>query len=321
MSGRHAAHLRTTHCRKNNELKMAGPASRHKLPSIFCFKSRPGVFTHFTAWFSQSVPEETVKAWLQQEGKLADQSCAKFLFSVEADCPDTREFFQSSLYLDDRLSMFHADFVDATVQQGDMSVVPIGMYVLPPPELHPELEKRGKLAWMKTTGCKETILPSNCRKDSEDIKEDSVTGENTVGQREALSSLADSERPLAADSSENVTAVSFTSTVVQATKSQDHREDIQQPTGFDERTSNEEVTEAQPKQGNNSKSASTSCSLEPEHSTKAHPDPGDSCRAPHRFLHSRLDDIPHVADLQMRSEVLQDFIPGSNGFNVKCRSK
>ncbi|XP_078695757.1 uncharacterized protein LOC144924466 isoform X5 [Branchiostoma floridae x Branchiostoma belcheri] len=226
---------------------------------------RRGVFTNFTAWFSRSVHEETVRAWLQQGGTLADQSCAKFLFSMEAGCPDTKEFFQSSLYLDERLSMFHADFVDASVQQGDMSVVPIGLYVLPPPQLHPE----------------------------------------------------------------HVTAVTGTSssTILQAKRSQDHREGILQPTDCsDERTSNEEVTEAQTeaqfKQGNNKKSDSLRCLPVPEPSTEARPDPCDSCRAPHRFLHSRLDDIPHVADLQMsRSELLQDFVPGSNGFSVKCCSK
>ncbi|XP_078695746.1 uncharacterized protein LOC144924466 isoform X4 [Branchiostoma floridae x Branchiostoma belcheri] len=261
---------------------------------------RRGVFTNFTAWFSRSVHEETVRAWLQQGGTLADQSCAKFLFSMEAGCPDTKEFFQSSLYLDERLSMFHADFVDASVQQGDMSVVPIGLYVLPPPQLHP------------------------------DIKEASVTeGGNNVGEKGDVVSLADSEKPLAAGSSEHVTAVTGTSssTILQAKRSQDHREGILQPTDCsDERTSNEEVTEAQTeaqfKQGNNKKSDSLRCLPVPEPSTEARPDPCDSCRAPHRFLHSRLDDIPHVADLQMsRSELLQDFVPGSNGFSVKCCSK
>ncbi|XP_019615255.1 PREDICTED: uncharacterized protein LOC109463026 [Branchiostoma belcheri] len=288
---------------------------------------RRGVFTNFTAWFSRSVHEETVRAWLQQGGTLADQSCAKFLFSMEAGCPDTKEFFQSSLYLDERLSMFHADFVDASVQQGDMSVVPIGMYVLPPPQLHPELDRRGTLAWMKNTRCKEILPPS--RKETEDIKEASVTeGGNNVGEKGDVVSLADSEKPLAAGSSEYVTAVTGTSssTILQAKRSQDHREGILQPTDCsDERTSNEEVTEAQTeaqfKQGNN-KSDSLCCLPVPEPSTEARPDPCDSCRAPHRFLHSRLDDIPHVADLQMsRSELLQDFVPGSNGFSVKCCSK
>ncbi|XP_066273874.1 uncharacterized protein [Branchiostoma lanceolatum] len=285
-------------------------------------RSRHGVFTQYTAWFSRSVPEETVRAWLQQEGALADQSCAKFLFSVEADCPDTIEFFQSSLYLDERLSMFHADFVDASVQHGGMSVVPIGMYVLPPTELHPELERRGKLAWMKTTGSR--------RKDTEDIIEDSVTeGRHTVGERGDLASLADSERPLAADSSEHVAAITSSSTVMQATNSQNHREreDILQPSDcLDVITSNEKVTEEETEtqltQRNRNRPASPCCSTAPEPSTEAHPDPCDSCRAPHQFLHSRLDDIPHVADLQMgRRGVLQDFVPGSNGFSVKCCSK
>lgn len=99
------------------------------------------MFKGLTAWFSRSVSRTKRQKWVAGGGKEASLDSAQFIFSQDAHTPDTLRIFDSAAYLDEHLSVFHANYITECVKKGSMEVVALGKYILLPTEVQ-EVVKR-----------------------------------------------------------------------------------------------------------------------------------------------------------------------------------
>ncbi|NXU52050.1 TERB2 protein, partial [Turnix velox] len=86
------------------------------------------------AWFSQSVSPGPRELWVAGGGLLAHGRDADYLFSSDAEHPDTRRIHESLDYLEGRATVFHSQYLSAWGSSGagaKPSVV-LGHFVLPP---------------------------------------------------------------------------------------------------------------------------------------------------------------------------------------------
>ncbi|NXY78265.1 TERB2 protein, partial [Glareola pratincola] len=83
-------------------------------------------------------------------GALAHQRDADFLFSSDADHPDTRRIHQSLDYLEGRATVFHSRYLSAWASSGAGAKpsVALGHFVLPPACLQEEIKRQiGSFIW------------------------------------------------------------------------------------------------------------------------------------------------------------------------------
>ncbi|XP_077989325.1 uncharacterized protein LOC144443660 [Glandiceps talaboti] len=107
------------------------------------------LFKKQSAWFSTSVEKRKREIWVKHGGTLTDREIALFVFSEDADAPDTKWIFSSPAYSYDSVAVFHASYVDACYKEGSMAKVEKGTYYLPPTELHEVVRQQGGLRWEK----------------------------------------------------------------------------------------------------------------------------------------------------------------------------
>ncbi|XP_072037556.1 telomere repeats-binding bouquet formation protein 2-like [Amphiura filiformis] len=93
------------------------------------------LFQNLTAWFSGSVAARRKKLWLKHGGKEDDVTNAQFIFSEDVNYHDTVRLFDSEDYLIGCLTVFHAGFIDACINQNSAHKIPASRYLLMPPEL------------------------------------------------------------------------------------------------------------------------------------------------------------------------------------------
>ncbi|KAL4228060.1 hypothetical protein ACF0H5_013496 [Mactra antiquata] len=105
---------------------------------------RTNIFSGLTAWFSASVSDEAHKLWVEYGGRERSVDEAQFLFSEDANCPDTISVFESESYIDEHVCVFHASYVSDCVKKGNSKDVILGRYVFPPSEV---LKMMGQESW------------------------------------------------------------------------------------------------------------------------------------------------------------------------------
>ncbi|XP_074457088.1 telomere repeats-binding bouquet formation protein 2 [Larus michahellis] len=108
------------------------------------------MFRGRSAWFSQSVSPGPRELWAAGGGALAHQQDADYLFSSDADHPDTRRIHQSLDYLEGRATVFHSRYLSAWASSGAAAKpsVVLGHFVLPPACLQEEIRRQiGGFIW------------------------------------------------------------------------------------------------------------------------------------------------------------------------------
>ncbi|XP_074012656.1 telomere repeats-binding bouquet formation protein 2 [Numenius arquata] len=102
------------------------------------------------AWFSQSVSPGPRELWAAGGGALAHWQDADYLFSSDANHPDTRRIHESLDYLEGRATVFHSCYLSAWASSGagaKPSVV-LGHFILPPACLLEEIRRQiGGFIW------------------------------------------------------------------------------------------------------------------------------------------------------------------------------
>ncbi|XP_062998668.1 telomere repeats-binding bouquet formation protein 2 [Elgaria multicarinata webbii] len=110
------------------------------------------MFNGCHAWFSQSVSQELCGFWVAEGGVITDKDVADYLFSSDASHPDTKRVHQSIDYLEDRITVFHSDYLTASANSQIKNTVPLGHFLLPPACLQQEIrEKIGSFIWEQIT--------------------------------------------------------------------------------------------------------------------------------------------------------------------------
>lgn len=125
------------------------------------------MFKGSTAWFSRSVGRTKRQKWLAGGGKEASYDSAQFVFSQDAHAPDTQGIFEGTAYLDEHLSVFHANYISECVKKGSMEAVALGKYILLPLEVQKVVQRETgiKFQW-QTDG--NTSDGQSIHSDSED---------------------------------------------------------------------------------------------------------------------------------------------------------
>ncbi|XP_077420363.1 telomere repeats-binding bouquet formation protein 2 [Vanacampus margaritifer] len=106
------------------------------------------MFANSKAWFSNSVSPSLRDFWLAEDGIVTGWRSADYLFSDDAEHPDTLRVFQSMEYIWDMVTIFHSLFLSACEKRGSIKSVSIGHYVLPPvPVQNAVRNVIGRLIW------------------------------------------------------------------------------------------------------------------------------------------------------------------------------
>ncbi|XP_077375198.1 telomere repeats-binding bouquet formation protein 2 [Festucalex cinctus] len=106
------------------------------------------MFANKKAWFSSSVSQSRRDFWLAEDGIVTGWRSADYLFSDDAEHPDTLRVFQSMDYIWDMVTVFHSLFLSACEQRQSIKSVSIGHYVLPPvPVQNAVRNVIGRLIW------------------------------------------------------------------------------------------------------------------------------------------------------------------------------
>ncbi|XP_054858274.1 telomere repeats-binding bouquet formation protein 2 [Eublepharis macularius] len=103
-------------------------------------------------WFSQSVARELCDLWVAERGVITNQEEADYLFSSDAAHPDTKRIHESLDYLEDRIEVFHSNYLNASTNSEIKITVPLGHFLLPPACLQEEIRKQiGSFIWEQIT--------------------------------------------------------------------------------------------------------------------------------------------------------------------------
>ncbi|ELT95246.1 hypothetical protein CAPTEDRAFT_211115 [Capitella teleta] len=108
-------------------------------------------FFGLSAWFSSSVCSERINLWTTHGGRLEDVDDAMYLFSEDADSPDTKRLYTSRACLHDHVTIFHASFIDESLRLGNCRNVVIGNYIIPPKELHEAYREKISSSWLNNS--------------------------------------------------------------------------------------------------------------------------------------------------------------------------
>ncbi|XP_041371351.1 telomere repeats-binding bouquet formation protein 2-like isoform X2 [Gigantopelta aegis] len=126
------------------------------------------MFHGLSAWFSQSVAAKRKRLWKQHGGEEVDFDDAKFIFSEDSECDDTKRLYQSDEYLNECLAIFHASYINQCVKEEDVGKVVLGKYFLPPTDI----QKLTKMNWDWAK------IPDGESTNSEDESEEESTSQN-----------------------------------------------------------------------------------------------------------------------------------------------
>lgn len=96
------------------------------------FSEIDNLFTGHTAWFSSSVFSKTRGLWLTLGGTEASFQTADFIFSEDANAPDTLSIFEDASYQKHGLAVIHSKYINACIIAEDMMDVALGDYILYP---------------------------------------------------------------------------------------------------------------------------------------------------------------------------------------------
>lgn len=99
------------------------------------------MFKGLTAWFLRSVSRNKRQKWFSHGGKEASLDNAQFIFSQDAQAPDTLRIFESTAYLDEHLSIFHSNYISECVKKGGTQSVALGKYILLPAEVQEVVQR------------------------------------------------------------------------------------------------------------------------------------------------------------------------------------
>ncbi|XP_075877804.1 telomere repeats-binding bouquet formation protein 2 [Nelusetta ayraudi] len=122
------------------------------------------MFRKKSAWFSNSVPETYRQLWAIEGGSSASWRTADYLFSEDADCPDTQRIFESRDYHWNKVVVFHSMFLLACEKRQSVKSVCIGHYVLPPASVQHEVRNIvGRLIWESED--EQSVKPGPSRKE------------------------------------------------------------------------------------------------------------------------------------------------------------
>uniref|UniRef100_A0A8C5NF86 Telomere repeats-binding bouquet formation protein 2 n=1 Tax=Gouania willdenowi TaxID=441366 RepID=A0A8C5NF86_GOUWI len=161
------------------------------------------MFQNKTAWFSNSVPQETHNFWrksvrllssVSEMGTVASWRAADYLFSADAECPDTLRIFQSKDYLWNKVTVFHKQFLSTCERRQSTKSVCIGHYVLPPASVQDEVRNEvGRFLW-------------ECEEEQEETQESESTLDPLTEDEDSLDEISKIESNSShEDSSENQT--------------------------------------------------------------------------------------------------------------------
>ena len=110
-------------------------SSRINRPSVQTFK----MFSGLSAWFSTSCDSAVIKLWNEQGGDIVNEESAEFVFSEDANTPDTRNLHQSEAYAAGELVIFKTEWIKLAIDVGNRHLVSPGPFVLSPVEYEPLL--------------------------------------------------------------------------------------------------------------------------------------------------------------------------------------
>ncbi|XP_049573896.1 telomere repeats-binding bouquet formation protein 2 isoform X2 [Syngnathus scovelli] len=106
------------------------------------------MFANKKAWFSSSVSLSLRDFWLAEDGIVTGWKTADYIFSDDAEHPDTLRIFQSMEYIWDKVTVFHSIFLSSCGKRQSTKSVSIGHYVLPPVPVQNAMRNVvGRLIW------------------------------------------------------------------------------------------------------------------------------------------------------------------------------
>ncbi|XP_049755049.1 telomere repeats-binding bouquet formation protein 2 isoform X2 [Elephas maximus indicus] len=99
-------------------------------------------------WFCGSVSPDLRQFWVAERGTISDARAADFLFSCDASHPDTLRIYQSTDYMEDNATVFHAYYLSAVANAEIKNSVTLGHFILPPASLQKEIRRKiGNFIW------------------------------------------------------------------------------------------------------------------------------------------------------------------------------
>ncbi|XP_003420181.2 telomere repeats-binding bouquet formation protein 2 [Loxodonta africana] len=99
-------------------------------------------------WFCGSVSPDLRQFWVAEGGTISDARAADFLFSCDASHPDTLRIYQSTDYMEDNATVFHAYYLSAVANAEIKNSVTLGHFILPPASLQKEIRRKiGNFIW------------------------------------------------------------------------------------------------------------------------------------------------------------------------------
>lgn len=106
------------------------------------FSEIDNLFTGHTAWFSSSVFSKTRGLWLTLGGTEASFQTADFIFSEDANAPDTVSIFEGASYQKHGLAVIHSKYINACIIAENMMDVALGDYILYPASIQHFIEQQ-----------------------------------------------------------------------------------------------------------------------------------------------------------------------------------
>ncbi|XP_053128469.1 telomere repeats-binding bouquet formation protein 2 isoform X2 [Hemicordylus capensis] len=108
-------------------------------------------------------------------GAITNQDVADYLFSNDASHPDTKRIHQSLDYLEDRIAVFHSNYLSASARSKMKGTVPLGHFLLPPACLQQDIRKKiGSFMWEQINSPLKPLPRQsselNCYREEEELK-------------------------------------------------------------------------------------------------------------------------------------------------------
>ncbi|XP_068128666.1 telomere repeats-binding bouquet formation protein 2 isoform X2 [Hyperolius riggenbachi] len=87
--------------------------------------------------------------WTESEGGVITSSHhASYLFSSDADHRDTQRIYNSLDYVENKATIFHANFLKTSARSKTSNLMSLGQFILPPACLHKEIRRTiGSFIW------------------------------------------------------------------------------------------------------------------------------------------------------------------------------
>ncbi|KAL5018381.1 hypothetical protein ScPMuIL_004103 [Solemya velum] len=275
-----------------------------------------GLFQDLTAWFSTSVRRRRVRLWREGGGQVVGLEEAQFVFSEDAESPDTIRIFESEPYFSEYLAVFHANYISACVGAGDTKRVTLGKYFLPPQQVAELIRSQMTFPW--ESGNKSGSSTSDEEVQPASKKSLRAKKNKTVLTRNRTSPHTTSINTQTQPSRKPKTNVRATDTAqesrMEISNTNSHEAD-QSQSGSNIKLRSQNLRSNEQQRSNNdlqnkNKNAGLDQNIPPKKNSVFHYKEHQGVRGSQHEGIVRIDDLPKVIG------TLEDLDPGVNGFSV-----